>query len=274
MRPYLLLPTDDVHDRSRPLDVSRLVAELAPAVAACVDVLVEDEVDSTNTRLLAAPAPQPARLTVLLAESQTAGRGRGGHAWDSGRGQGLWMSVALHHADRPARLSGLSLVVGVVAARVIAQSCGITVRLKWPNDLLVGDDKIGGILIETAGVRAAAQTVVIGIGINTGAGEALFPGRTSIAALTQQPVDRNRLAAMLITELHAMWPVFLSEGFSVYRSAWLAHAAWLGELVSVSDGRYCGAMVGVDDHGRLQLSVDGSGIETLPIGVFNLRRIV
>lgn len=273
MRPCPLFRTNGVDSTATPLDASRIVAALAPGVAACVDVRVEEEVDSTNTRLLAAPAPEPGRLTALIAESQSAGRGRGGHVWDSSSKHGLWMSVAFHHAGRPARLSGLSLVVGVVAVRAIAQSCGVAVQLKWPNDLLVANDKIGGILIETAGVRADSQTVVIGIGINTG-GQVLVPGRTSIAALIQQSIDRDRLAALLITELHGMLPVFVSQGFSVFRSAWLEHAAWLGDLVSVSDGRYRGTLIGVDDQGRLQLRVDGGGIETLPIGVFNLRRAV
>jgi BirA family transcriptional regulator, biotin operon repressor / biotin---[acetyl-CoA-carboxylase] ligase len=252
------------------LDPVRIRSALGETLAQCVDVQVEAVVDSTNARLLAMPPPPAGRLFALLAESQQAGRGRCGRAWESPHGDGLWLSLGWRYAGKVAELAALSLAVGVVVARAIEQLLDVQVRLKWPNDLLVDDGKLGGILIETTGVGADTGLVVIGVGINT-RGEAL-PGRSVLSALTTRPVDRNALAAEVIKGLYAALPGYASHGFALFRADWLARAVWLGEQVSVSDGTYRGMLMGLDAHGHLQLQ-DGTGaIVTLPAGVFNLRR--
>jgi len=254
------------------LDADRIRADLGQAMAACVDVRVEMVVDSTNARLLASAPPPAGRLLALLAESQQAGRGRCGRVWESPHGDGLWLSVGWRYAGKVSGLAGLSLAVGVVVARAIEHLLGVRPGLKWPNDLLAGDDKLGGILIETAGVGAEAGLVVIGIGINT-RGE-VGQGRAALSALVAGQLNRNALAAEVIKGLFVALPGYASGGFAPFRAEWLSRAVWLGERVSVSDGKYQGLLAGVDADGRLQLERDSGEGVTLPAGVFNLRRMV
>ena len=147
------------------LDAARIRAAL-PAIARdrlrSVEVLART--DSTNQRLLEADAAQDPQ--ALFAELQTAGRGRRGREWRSPFGANLYLSLGWSFPAWPPQLSALSLAVGVACARALRKTGLHQVMLKWPNDLRVGDDKLGGILIEQRGEAGGACRVVIGIGIN------------------------------------------------------------------------------------------------------------
>jgi BirA family transcriptional regulator, biotin operon repressor / biotin---[acetyl-CoA-carboxylase] ligase len=135
---------------------------LAGAVPWVVDVVCHEEADSTNAealRLASAGAPAG---TIVVADTQTAGRGRLGRSWWSEPGTALLASWLLRPALEPERLPLLSLLAGVAAARAASAAGGITVGLKWPNDLVVGGRKLGGILSESDGKGA----VVVGLGLN------------------------------------------------------------------------------------------------------------
>ena len=147
------------------LDAARIRAALPPTSQQrlrSVEVLART--DSTNQRLLEADAA--ADPQALFAELQTAGRGRRGREWRSPFGANLYLSLGWSFPAWPPQLSALSLAVGVACARALRKAGLRQVMLKWPNDLRVGEDKLGGILIEQRGEAGGVCRVVIGIGIN------------------------------------------------------------------------------------------------------------
>lgn len=142
--------------------------------------------------------------TVVVAEEQTAGRGRRGRTWESAARAGLWWSLLLRPAVRTDRLGWLPLIVGVGVARSLGRATGVEARLKWPNDVLVGDRKVAGILVE----RLGSGDVVVGVGINVDqVANELPDGGTSLRMLGH-PVDRTALLVEVlacVAETYRRW---------------------------------------------------------------------
>ena len=125
-----------------------------------------NECESTNTVLLARARSGAPHASVLFCEHQSAGRGRRGKDWQSGIGTGLTFSLLWRFQEGAGQLSGLSLAVGVAIARALGSVGFDQVQLKWPNDLLLGGHKLGGILIEVSGDYLGPSAAVIGVGLN------------------------------------------------------------------------------------------------------------
>jgi len=225
-------------------------------------VAVEPSVDSTNAeifRRLGAGARAP---FVLLAERQTAGRGRRGRVWVSPFADNLYCSVVLRVDGGMSQIEALSLTVGLAVVKAL-QACGVkSAQLKWPNDVLVEGRKISGILLELAGDPADVCHVVIGIGINVNMAEA--PGAvdqpwTSVRQCVGRMVDRNDLAAVLLLQLRDCLSVHWQHGFAGLREEWEALHAWRGRSVALTAGSNAiqGVVLGVDERGAIRLSVDG-----------------
>jgi BirA family biotin operon repressor/biotin-[acetyl-CoA-carboxylase] ligase len=261
------------------LDADRIHALLpANRVLRHLDVL--PRTDSTNQRLLEADAAQDPQ--ALFAELQTAGRGRRGRQWRSPFGANLYLSLAWSFPAWPPQLSALSLAVGVACARALRKAGLREVMLKWPNDLRVGADKLGGILIEQRGEAGGACRVVIGIGINVAmspaqAGELGQPWisfNAALAAAGSQAPDRNALAATLLGELLAALEQFQSEGFSPFLVDWSTLDATANQPVRIEGGGepLHGIARGVDPQGALIVEAQGqrhhvhSGEVSLRIG--------
>jgi BirA family biotin operon repressor/biotin-[acetyl-CoA-carboxylase] ligase len=188
--------------------------------------------------------------TVVVAESQAAGRGRHQRRWHDEPGASLLCSILLRPRLAPARWPLLSLVAGVAVAHALHRAAGVTARLKWPNDVMVDGGKLAGILVESR--SAAAPVVVIGIGINVG--QARFPadlqGRaTSLRLVTGRPVDRDRLLGILVEEFAAWRARLEDQGFAPVREAWKALSATLGREVQGDGVR--GRAVDLDADGAL-----------------------
>jgi BirA family biotin operon repressor/biotin-[acetyl-CoA-carboxylase] ligase len=172
------------------------------------------------------------------------------------------------------QLSGLSLVVGVAFTRVLNR-LGAPVRLKWPNDLLLGERKLAGILIELAGDALGPSAVVIGVGLNLlPAGDVGQPA----AALREAgvTVSRNVLAAALLTELAAALGQFASEGFAPFQAEWQHWHAWQDEPVVVAPMQgeaLAGLALGIDAQGALRL-LTSEGERSVHAGEVSLRRLV
>jgi BirA family transcriptional regulator, biotin operon repressor / biotin---[acetyl-CoA-carboxylase] ligase len=210
---------------------------------------------STNTLLLreaglAAPV-------LLIAAEQTAGRGRRGRRWHSAPGDGLTFSIA-RIVRRPAReLAALSLVAGVATARAL-RALGAPVELKWPNDLVAGGGKLGGILVET---RAAGRgtLAVFGIGINCrGANQLGRRLRRQVSSVDQfvSSFDADRVIEATTVALMRALDAFEAEGFEAAREQWQAMDAHAGQRVKVrlADGRsITGIAAGVAEDGALRL---------------------
>jgi BirA family biotin operon repressor/biotin-[acetyl-CoA-carboxylase] ligase len=187
-----------------------------------VAISIVAETGSTNVDLLAVLENLPGP-SLLIAEAQTAGKGRAGRVWHSEPGATLTFSLAWKFNLPAQALLGLPLVVGVVIAEALAQF-EVDARLKWPNDVLRDGNKMAGVLIETANAKGSGGDqvwAVIGIGINMVMPEhlALLIGRPVAAAPCLQ-ADRNRVLATLLNGLVDAAQLFEAQGFQAFRERW------------------------------------------------------
>jgi BirA family biotin operon repressor/biotin-[acetyl-CoA-carboxylase] ligase len=243
------------------LDAAALRAALDPQVAAQLAQLeVFTELGSTNRHLLAAPPPS-GQLRVCVAEYQTAGRGRRGRRWSTPLAGGLCLSAGWQFAAAPADLAALTLAVGVVVRRVLARVAGIDIALKWPNDLVWDERKLGGILLEMTAEAQSGCHVVAGIGINVALPPRLLPtlsdwprGAVDLAtAMQRDPPARLALAAALIDSLTELFADYAAEGFAAYRSDWRAADFLKGRQVRLDEaaGPISGTALGIEADGAL-----------------------
>jgi BirA family biotin operon repressor/biotin-[acetyl-CoA-carboxylase] ligase len=240
-------------------------AAIAALCRAAVDIEVVAETGSTNADLMARAA-QLARPTLLVAEHQSAGRGRAGRSWLSAPGESLTFSLAWKFDGSPQHLLGLPLAVGVALAEALA-ALAVPVQLKWPNDVLKDGSKLAGILIETQGAPGGTWAVV-GIGLNLSMPDRLEEriGRSIATAPWLARMERDALMAALTDALAAGMDQFAREGFGAFRARWDALHAWRGQPVAIVDQGAVlqqGVAVGVDDSGRLLLDTDGGRVAVL-----------
>jgi len=213
-----------------------------------VEVRVVERCASTNDLAL-----QASSHVLIAAEEQTAGRGRRGRRWHSAAGAGITFSLA-RRIRRPAReLAGLSLVAGVAAARAL-RALGAPVCLKWPNDLVVGAGKLGGILVESRNGGHA----VVGIGLNCRRvpGVEAKVGQAMAYVNDFTEASRNQIIQNVALELIAALAAFERAGLDAVRAEWEAMHAHVGRRLRVrlADGRtVSGVAAGLDAHGALQL---------------------
>jgi BirA family biotin operon repressor/biotin-[acetyl-CoA-carboxylase] ligase len=263
------------------LDAQRIVAELGPQSMPQLRALdLEFEVDSTNTRLLAAPPPPLGRAVACICELQHAGRGRRGRRWIVPFGAGIALSVAWTFSDGGA-LSALSLAVGVAVSRALVRAGAHGVTLKWPNDIWLRDRKLGGVLIELRAEASGPAHVVIGVGINidlpAAARREIEASGVRVAAVadacTAAP-SRNVVAGAILDELLSMLRQFEREGFAAFRDAWAALDALSGRPARVLLGRTAisGTARGVDQEGALLLDT-GDRVQRFVSGEASLRVI-
>ena len=228
---------------------------------AALDVV--DEVGSTNAELAAAARGGAGDRTVLIAEHQTAGRGRAGRSWAAPARSGLALSVLLRPAVPPARWGWLPLLAGVALCEVVADLGQVLAALKWPNDLLLGSRraKAAGILAEVVG-----DAVVLGIGLNVSvrAEELPVPEATSLAIEGPACTDREALVKALLCrfdEEARRWSGHGGDaGASGLRETYRARCSTLGQQVRVQlsgHGSLLGTAVDIDGEGRLVLDVRG-----------------
>jgi BirA family biotin operon repressor/biotin-[acetyl-CoA-carboxylase] ligase len=219
---------------------------------------------STNALLL---AERPAQPVLLAAEEQTAGRGQRGRRWHSAPGAGATFTIARRMRCAPRELAGLSLAVGVAAARALRALGARQVALKWPNDLLAGGRhagaKLGGILIETR-VQGSEVLAAIGIGINCRPVAALGRRlRRRVAALDDllpRPPARNAVITAVAREVLAALAVFEREGLRAFADEWRALHECEGRRLRVrlADGRsVSGVAAGLAPSGALRLQTRG-----------------
>ena len=229
------------------------IARQCAASGAAVKVEVVAETGSTNADLMAR-LPLPHHL-VLIAERQTAGRGRAGRSWLSGEGS-LTFSLAWKFHLPLHALSGLPLAVGVALAETLGQ-LGVQVQLKWPNDVLKDGAKLAGVLIETQS-SADGVWAVIGVGMNLVMPDELERriGRPAAGAPWLAQMEREVLMAALVRQLAASMEQFGQAGFGAFSARWNRLHAFQGSQVVIIDRGVTveqGVAAGVDDSGVLLL---------------------
>ncbi|MCK8686671.1 bifunctional biotin--[acetyl-CoA-carboxylase] ligase/biotin operon repressor BirA [Pseudomonas umsongensis] len=224
-------------------------------------VLVFDSIDSTNAEALRAIERHQAAPFLVLAERQTAGRGRRGRKWVSPFAENVYYSLVLRVEGGMRQLEGLSLVVGLAVMQVLRELGVPGVGLKWPNDVLVGQKKIAGILLELVGDPADVCHVVLGVGINVNMQmtDEVDQQWTSMRLESGKAFDRNRLVAALGEMLHKYLARHQTDGFSAIQAEWEQHHLWQGRAVSLIAGanQIDGEVLGIDSQGALRLKVGG-----------------
>jgi BirA family biotin operon repressor/biotin-[acetyl-CoA-carboxylase] ligase len=250
-----------------PWSREELLQEIGAEVAGLLQVFrVEEKVTSTNDVVAALMSAPSSKRILCLAEEQTQGRGRRGRAWYSPPGTGFYGSFGWTYESGLSVIQGLSLAVGVIAAKCLHQ-CGVAgVQLKWPNDLLIGDKKLGGILIEAQAEADGLCKVVVGVGINIelleGAGPAVGRPVTDVMSNISSRVSRNQLGASLVREITLLLQRYPLEGFSALRDEWTKYDALLGASVTVTGltGHVAGVACGVSDSGALLLKTSSGEV--------------
>jgi BirA family biotin operon repressor/biotin-[acetyl-CoA-carboxylase] ligase len=235
-------------------------------------ILYFPTIGSTNDVALALAAQGDRDGAIVIADEQTAGRGRRGRAWFSPPGSGVYVSVVLapgRTRSDPARATTLlTVTVGVALAEAIEAMTALRVDIKWPNDLVVARRKLAGILAESAGSAAPAATLVIGYGINVSATAyppALRDRATSLETELGRPIDRAALCAETLVSLSRRYADLLDGRFDAILDAWRdrapssrgARVTWQG-----ASGTQAGITAGIDDRGALLVRV-GDRIERL-----------
>jgi BirA family biotin operon repressor/biotin-[acetyl-CoA-carboxylase] ligase len=221
-------------------DRERLAAALARGGPGRVLEML-DEAESTQDLAFALAEGGATDGSVVLADRQTRGRGRLGRGWDSPAGMGIWFSAVLRPGRKPPPSPPLLVAATALAvAEGVERAAGLVPSIRWPNDLMAGDRKLGGILLETRDYRPAAPLFVLGVGLNACQGEADFPEAlraeaTSLARETGRVPDRTAVLTAVLEALDR-WRGTLDGGESAVEEAYRARAAYLGRRVSVLDG--------------------------------------
>lgn len=253
------------------LDVSGIQRPLTERANSKLDKLeVFSSIASTNTYLLSQPAPVAGRFRVALADHQTSGRGRHYRRWISAPGSGLCLSFSYTFSKKVEQLPGLTLAIGVGVVKALQHLQVEGVSLKWPNDIVALDGKLGGILTEVQSGKGDGATVVTGIGLNVNIRERVDFGTESdwvrhavdLHGIKQDPPTRELLAATLIEHLYWTCSRFDDSGFAEFAEDWQRHD-WLRDrriTVDMPNRQLTGVAAGVDVDGAL--IVDSQGRRT------------
>lgn len=270
---------------TRPLDLldhTEIRAALDVATAGALGTLdVLTVTASTNEFLRAAESPAHGRLNLAYAEYQTGGRGRLGRRWLSPFASGLCMSASWTFPVMPPSLSALSLAAGVAVHRALAQWAPAGLGLKWPNDIVAGDAKLGGLLIDVQGESSGPIFAIVGIGINVepvadlaaqfDTPDSLPP--IGLRSIIDGGASRSMLAAEIANELCAVLTEFQATGFGGFADEWRQLDAMRGKPISLRIGErtQVGISAGIDDDGALRFD-DGQCVRSIVAGEVTLRQ--
>jgi BirA family biotin operon repressor/biotin-[acetyl-CoA-carboxylase] ligase len=252
------------------LDVERIrqgMESEADRLIAAIEV--HEQIDSTNARLLLAGPPPQARAMACLAEFQDSGRGRRGRRWVSPPGTGVCLSVAWQFDRQPPKFGALGLVAGLAVREALKELGVAAVMIKWPNDLVVANLKLGGVLVEMRAEGNGPALAVVGVGINYRLSERAdseiresggLPA-TDLAVACGDTIlpGRNTVASAILSALVTALDRFGREGPGDLVAAWRDADALVGRQVAVELGkeRVTGRALGIDADGSLRVERDG-----------------
>lgn len=227
-------------------------------------------IDSTNLRAQTLAEQGAPEGSVVVADSQSAGRGRMGRLWGSPAGVNVYTSIILRPALALSEASQLTFLAAVGVARALEKSCGVRVSVKWPNDILLNGKKIAGLLNELSAETEGIHYVILGIGVNLNMEQDQFPPdlrypATSILLESGKRVDRVQFARTLLSEIDSLYDMLLERGFAPIRLAWEALFDLVGAAVEVDTGStpVRGTIEGIAEDGALLLTSGGGG--SMPI---------
>ena len=262
------------------LDKQLILNNLSPAEREHLALTVVEQVDSTNTYLLEAiNNEQHSELPfhLLVAEQQTAGRGRRGRQWASPYGHNIYFSLAWRCNKDPLELSGLSLAMAIAIIRTLKQFGLTDLSVKWPNDILFHGRKLAGVLVDLVGESHGRTTVIIGIGINTfltnKAGNDIEQPWVSLHDILDRYVDRNQVISVLVQNVMHIIQQFDTDGLTPLMGEWDQHDMFKNKAVRLfnADHEIRGIMRGISDQGELLLEDDQQHIKRYISGELSMR---
>jgi BirA family biotin operon repressor/biotin-[acetyl-CoA-carboxylase] ligase len=224
-----------------------------------------EEIGSTNDeafRLGSAGAPEG---TALIANSQSAGKGRMQRVWYSPAGSNIYTSIILRPQIEPARAPQISILAGVAVADILESYCPDRIKLKWPNDVLINGKKVCGILSQMKTIVSEVDFIILGIGINVNISYNEFPKEicniaTSLAIETGREISRQELIIRLYENLAKWYKQLLGDGFGRIKEKWLSISPMIGQTVQVmfQEEAVSGKAIGLDEDGSLILLAAGN----------------
>jgi BirA family transcriptional regulator, biotin operon repressor / biotin---[acetyl-CoA-carboxylase] ligase len=238
------------------------------------DIIVHDSVESTNDLAMSlATRGQIAPGTVLVADHQTRGKGRLGRTWESPAGKNIYMSLIIRPELEPKDTTLLTVLSAVAGALALQRSCSMLVSIKWPNDLVISNKKVGGILTEVRADPDRVALAVIGIGINVstdhrGLPEVIRDIATSVRMETGKNYPRNEIIIHLLREFEQWYTILKEEGRKPLLDAWRKNSSTLGRKVNVvmRDVSWSGIAEDIDDNGMLILRLPSGERRTISSG--------
>lgn len=223
-----------------------------------------EEIDSTNDeafRLGLAGAPEG---TALIANCQSAGKGRMQRVWHSPAGENIYTSIILRPNIESARAPQISILAGVAVAEVLDSYCPDRIELKWPNDVMIEGKKVCGILSQMKTAASEVDFIVLGMGINVNISYSQFPKEicnlaTSLAMETGREISRQELIISLYENLAKWYKQLMKDGFGLIKEKWLSISPMIGEPVQVMfrEEVVSGKAIGLDEDGSLILIAAG-----------------
>ena len=267
-----------INETFLPLEAERITNNLKKDILEYLpEIFISEKTASTNDDAKVYLPNQSSELSIHLTEQQEAGKGRNGKKWVSPKGKNIYLSLGWKSPLQYSELDGLSLSVGCIVANVLNLSANDQINIKWPNDLLINQKKVSGILIETVDLEGQVG-IVIGVGINVHMskedGKDIDQSWVSLDEMSEKTNDRNGLIANLLNELLVLTKVFPVHGFKAYKSNF--------EKLDLLNGKVCKVtanksdkvveVLGVNDQGEL-LVKENLEYLTLRYGEVSIREL-
>jgi len=243
------------------------------------EILFFPEVDSTNRQARALCLKGAKEGMVILAESQSEGKGRLGRQWQSPAGVNVHASIILRPSIPASSAPHIPLLAGVAGANALAKACELDARIKWPNDIFVNGRKVAGVLSEMEAEGSSIRFIILGVGVNVNWGKEDIPPElrqiaTSLRVEAGKEFSRAKVAAEFFEELEREYALFLKEGFSSrLREDW-NRLSWVNQkwaTITVLDRKFEGQVLGLDTDGALLLMDREEKIQRFIAGDVSLR---
>ncbi len=239
----------------------------------------EEKVDSTNTLARDLASKNAKSGSAVIADCQEKGRGRNGKIWTSPCGRNIYMSIILKPKFNPETAQGMTIIAAVSAADAIAEVASLEPQIKWPNDILIGNKKVSGILTEMGTQNMTIDYIVVGIGMNVNIlEEDMDAGIKDIATSllieskktngSERFLDRNKLIASILNKFDKYYEMFLSTGLSSVLGYYQKYFGMMGKTIEINikDRRVAGQVVGIDSKGAPLLQTGENELETIVFG--------
>ncbi|MFA5056160.1 MAG: biotin--[acetyl-CoA-carboxylase] ligase [Dehalococcoidia bacterium] len=242
-------------------------------------IVYEGEAPSTQAIAKALASQGAAEGTIVVAETQSGGRGRVGRPWSSPRG-GIYFSIILRPDINPGEALRLPLVAGVAVAQAIKREINLEPRLKWPNDIMIETKKVGGILTEMSAEPDRLDWVIIGIGLNVNTPHDSFSQEVEESAISLmeaagREIPRVKLLQAILVEFESLYGSLAGRGFEPIRAVWKALSNTIGAhvVVTLPSGQIKGLAEDIDSDGALILKKADGAVERIVAGVIKLRKL-